>query len=219
MSDFDADGFSGRLPLFPLPDVVLFPHALLPLHVFEPRYRAMTAEALEGERLIGMALLRPGWEPDYQGNPPIHEVVGVGRIVEGTRLPDGRYNLLLLGVARARILEEIRQAPFRTARAELLKDIPPQGAGLDRLHKLLAAFYVQQVREAASTPIVPPPDDIPLGALCDLLLGTLPLPSETRMGFLRELDVAVRARRLVALLERPERPSSSRPWPPAPSSN
>lgn len=219
MPDFDAEGFSGRLPLFPLPDVVLFPHALLPLHVFEPRYRAMTAEALDGERLIGMALLRPGWEPDYQGNPAVHDVVGVGRIVDGTRLADGRYNLLLLGVARARILEETRQTPFRVARAELLQEVPPQGAGLDRLHKLLVAFYLQQVREAASAPIVPPPDDIPLGALCDLLLGALPLPSETRMSFLRELDVAVRARRLAALLERPERPSPTRRWPPDPSAN
>lgn len=219
MGDFDAEEFSGRLPLFPLPDVVLFPHALLPLHVFESRYRTMTAEALEGERLIGMALLRPGWEPHYQGNPPIHDVVGIGRIVDGTRLADGRYNLLLLGVARARVLEEVRQEPYRMARAELLRDVPPQGAGLDRLQKLLVAFYLQQVRDAASTPIVPPPDDIPLGALCDLLLGTLPLPSETRMSFLREIDVAARARRLVALLERPGRPSSARPWPPAPSSN
>ncbi|HXX93988.1 MAG TPA: LON peptidase substrate-binding domain-containing protein, partial [Planctomycetota bacterium] len=82
---FDREGFSGRLPLFPLPNVVLFPHAFLPLHIFEPRYRSMTRGALEGERLIGMALLKPGWEGDYYGNPDVHEVIGVGKIIEEER--------------------------------------------------------------------------------------------------------------------------------------
>src|SRR3954470_16208806 len=98
---------SDLLPLFPLPNVVLFPNVFLPLHVFEPRYRQMTADALAGDRLIGMVLLRPGWEPQYEGNPPVHPVACLGRIVADQRLDDGRYNLLLKGVSRARIVEEI----------------------------------------------------------------------------------------------------------------
>ena len=65
--NFDADSFSGTIPIFPLPNVVLFPNMLLPLHIFEPRYREMVEDALNGEGLIGMALLKEGWQNDYYG--------------------------------------------------------------------------------------------------------------------------------------------------------
>ena len=80
------------VPLFPLPNVVLFPNALLPLHVFEERYKAMTMDALAGRRQIAMALLSPGWEKCYYGRPAIEKVVCVGTIVSHQRLPDGKFN-------------------------------------------------------------------------------------------------------------------------------
>ncbi len=86
------------IPLFPLPNVVLFPHVTLPLHIFEPRYREMVSTALEGDRMIGMVLLRPGWEGDYEGRPPIYEVGCTGLITHAERTTDGRYNHVLRGL-------------------------------------------------------------------------------------------------------------------------
>src|SRR5439155_19684170 len=87
--------FGGVARLFPLPNVVLFPHVVQPLHIFEPRYRQMTADALEDDRLIALVLLQPGWEADYEGRPSVCTMTCVGRIIAEQRLPDGRYNLLL----------------------------------------------------------------------------------------------------------------------------
>jgi Lon protease-like protein len=120
MSD-PADGLDlRRVPLFPLPNVVLFPRAVLPLHIFEHRYRSMTADALSGGRLIAMALLKPGWEKDYHGRPEIEQVVCVGNILTHEKLPDGKYNFLLSGLARARIVAEHDSHPYRTAALEPL---------------------------------------------------------------------------------------------------
>src|SRR5271170_4410028 len=94
------------VPLFPLPNVVLFPRAVLPLHIFEERYKAMTADALSGDHLIAMAVLGPGWEREYR--PEIEPVVCLGRIISYEKLPDGRYNFFLQGQIRAKIVREIR---------------------------------------------------------------------------------------------------------------
>ena len=94
--------FAGKARLFPLPNLVLFPHVMQPLHVFEPRYRQMTADALAGDRLIALVLLRPGWEADYEGRPPVFPVACLGHVVADKQLPDGRYNLLLRGLSRLR---------------------------------------------------------------------------------------------------------------------
>ena len=83
------------LPLFPLPDVVLFPHMPLPLHVFEPRYRKMTADAMASHKTIGMTLLKPGWERDYYGRPPVYPVGCAGIVEECWPLEDGRFNIRL----------------------------------------------------------------------------------------------------------------------------
>src|SRR5207253_4170439 len=91
--------FAGVARLFPLPNLVLFPHVVQPLHVFEPRYREMTTDALAGDRLIATALLHPDWEAVYEGHPPIHPVACLGRIVADQRLDDGRFLLLLRGLA------------------------------------------------------------------------------------------------------------------------
>jgi len=112
------------IPLFPLPGVVLLPETLLPLHIFEARYRAMVADALAGDRTIGMAMLKPGWEsaPDA---PAIHSIGGAGEIVECEELPDGRYNILLEGRFRYRIVrEETAATPYRTASVEEIASIP-----------------------------------------------------------------------------------------------
>jgi len=112
------------IPLFPLPGVVLLPEMLLPLHVFEPRYRALVGDALAGDRTIGMAMLKPGWESAPEV-PPVHSIGGAGEIVECEKLPDGRYNILLEGRFRYRIVrEETTATPYRRASVEEIRAIP-----------------------------------------------------------------------------------------------
>lgn len=113
------------LPLFPLPNVVLFPHVFLPLHVFEPRYRAMVADALSGDRMIGMALLRPGWEEDYDGQPAVYPIGCAGLITFHEPLPDGRSNIVLRGVSKFRILRENHDRLYRVAEVEPIEEPMP----------------------------------------------------------------------------------------------
>ena len=122
--DDEAPSRWPRLPIFPLPRVQLFPHALLPLHVFEPRYREMVKDALDGEGLIAVAALEPGFEADYHGRPAVRAVIGVGEVIGHEALADGRCNILLRGVARARIHAELppRQS-YRLVDATELVDL------------------------------------------------------------------------------------------------
>jgi len=108
------------LPLFPLPNVVLFPNVFLPLHIFEARYREMVADAVASDRLIGMVLLRPGWERNYEGRPAVYPIGCSGVMTHVERLGDGRYNLVLRGLERFRIVEEDHDRPYRRAVVEPL---------------------------------------------------------------------------------------------------
>ena len=111
------------IPLFPLPTTVFYPNTSLPLHIFEPRYRSMVADALNGKGEIGMILLKPGWESAYQGTPKIMTIGCLGKIKRHSELPEGKYNILLSGLYRFRILNEIKRKIYRQAEVELLKEI------------------------------------------------------------------------------------------------
>ena len=113
------------LPIFPLPNVVLFPNVFLPLHIFEPRYREMVADAVANDRLIGMVLLRPGWEPDYERQPPVYPIGCSGVMTHVEQLADGRYNIVLRGTDRFRILEEDYRRSYRRAAVEPLAEGEP----------------------------------------------------------------------------------------------
>jgi Lon protease-like protein len=111
------------LPIFPLPNCVLLPGGLLPLHVFEPRYRELTRDCLAGNQLMAVARLRPGYETSYYGRPPVFERCGVGRIICSEELPDGRFALLLRGVARVEIARELPpDKAYRLVQARMLED-------------------------------------------------------------------------------------------------
>src|SRR3954469_18173019 len=111
------------LPIFPLPNCVLLPGGLLPLHVFEPRYRDLTRDCLSGNHLMGVARLRPGYETTYYGRPPVYERFGVGKIICSEELPDGRFALLLRGVARVELARELPQErSYRLVEAKMLID-------------------------------------------------------------------------------------------------
>src|SRR5690349_5431852 len=113
---------SDLLPIFPLPNVVLFPSVFLPLHIFEPRYREMVADALAADRLIGMVLLRPGWDRDYEGRPAVFPIGCSGVMTHVERLGDGRYNIVLRGLERFRIAEENHDRSYRRALVEPLHE-------------------------------------------------------------------------------------------------
>ena len=126
------------LPLFPLPNVVLFPNVFLPLHIFEPRYRRMVADARAASGIIGMCLLRPGWEPEYEGRPAVFEVGCAGRIEKYDLLPDGRSNIVLRGEMRFRIRTEHPGAPYRLAAVEPLAEVPGETGPLEEARRRLA---------------------------------------------------------------------------------
>jgi Lon protease-like protein len=218
---FDPSSFSGIVPVFPLPNCVLFPGMFLPLHIFEPRYRAMTADALEGERLIAMALLKPGWQDDYEGSPPIHEILGVGKIVEDARLEDGRFNLVLLGLTRVRLVQEVGAGRYRTARVQILEEPATEGERAQRQRRTLLALYSEIMKSVNQGTVPLPPDDVPLGMLVDLVASFLVLDPPLKQALLEELDPSARCDRLLRLLEGSGAPPPPRPrsWPRGPSLN
>jgi uncharacterized protein len=120
------DSLPATIPIFPLDDVFVFPNILLPLNIFEPRYREMVADALKGDRVIGMVQLRPGYEPDYEGRPPVFAIGCAGVITQFDQLPDGRYTILLRGLVKFRILGEDQSRPYRLARVEPVPEEPDE---------------------------------------------------------------------------------------------
>ncbi len=190
------------IPVFPLPDVVLFPHALLPLHIFEPRYRTMTTDALLGERVIAIALLKPGFEPLYHTNrAPIHPILGVGRIVDSARAPGGTYNITLQGIARARIIEELPGRPYRLARVEVIETVcnaTPAGVRELRSRLLDASLRtLSDSEESARRWNRLFASEMALGPIADLIASSLPTSGDVRQSLLAEADDARRASRVL----------------------
>ncbi len=221
-------GFCGTARLFPLPDLVLFPSVVQPLHVFEPRYRQLMADALAGDRLMAMALLKPDWEVDYHQRPPIFPVVCLGRIFKEEHLPDGRYNLLLHGLSRARIVEELdTDRLYRTARVELLPERPdpPDQAGHDLRQQLRDQMERWlSAREAALDQLDRLlKSGLSLGTLCDIFSFALPLGSELKQELLAETDPGRRVGLLLNHINSLEPPgpakAAPRQFPPEFSSN
>ena len=227
--EFDAKTFSGVARLFPLPNVVLYPHVMQPLHIFEERYREMLEDALAGDGLIAMALLEPGWETDYDSRPPVARYACLGKVVAHHRLPDGRYNVLLLGVQRVRIVEELEPLrSFREAKVELVEDRYDFVSMAERNKmqaKLLAAFrehlpcacqLPEQLEEMLS-------HHLPLGLLTDLAAYALPLGIDVKRKLLAERRVSVRVQTLLGQVEelagRAATTSSAGGFPPSFSDN
>jgi uncharacterized protein len=200
-----VDDFSGKVRLFPLPNLVLFPYVIQPLHVFEPRYRQLMEDSLKDDRLIGMALLQPHCEKEYYKSPPIYPMICLGRIHKEERLPDGRWNLLLHGLTRARIESEMGvDRLYRMARVQLIqeKEIASVAAAKELRRQLgreterwFAAHEsaVVQLEKLLHS-------DLTLGALCDVFGFALPIAVEVKQQLLEEIDVCARARRLIAHL-------------------
>ncbi|MEE9603500.1 MAG: LON peptidase substrate-binding domain-containing protein [Thermoguttaceae bacterium] len=196
---FCSKDFTGAVRLFPLPNLVLFPHVMQPLHVFEPRYCELLEDAMADDRLIAMAVLRPGWENDYEGWPPIYPVACLGQIASSHKLDDGTYNVLMMGLHRVQLLGELRsEANFRTAVAELCEDICPVQEATARavLHEQLRKAFLQLV------PSLPEAQgqleqllggDISLGVLTDLISYMLDIEVSEKEALLAEANICRRA--------------------------
>ncbi len=197
----------GIMPLFPLPSIVFYPGTPLPLHIFEPRYRQMTFDALEGERKIGMVLLKPDWEASYFGRPKIFSIGCVGSIEKEIRHPDGKYNFTLVGLRRFRILKEVDGKPYRRAEVDLLEEQNEQGIGEEP--NATRDGLVERYREFIS--LIPENSSLKqepdwnlgdqLSQFVDRFAYRLDLSLEQKQTFLEEQDVIHRAEFLHSFLK------------------
>ncbi|HEX6008378.1 MAG TPA: LON peptidase substrate-binding domain-containing protein [Burkholderiales bacterium] len=192
------------LPLFPLPNVVLFPNVFLPLHIFEPRYRQMVSDALAGERMIGMVLLQPGYEPNYEGTPAVYEIGCAGLITHVERLGDGRFNIVLRGLERFRIVgEEPPNANvlYRRAMVAPMSEVnPPNRSDLlkdarQRLEALLAPLFTGTLAARGL------PQQMPDDELINALAQYLELEPIEKQALLERDGALQRCQSLVELLE------------------
>ena len=204
---FSSDDFSGKARLFPLPNLVMFPQVMQPLHIFEPRYRYLLEDALADDGLITMATLVPGWEGDYEGRPPLAPVGCLGRIAAHHRQDGGQYNVLLAGLSRVRILAELPPMnPFREARVEVFTDQYPLDAdAVEPLlqRKLKDAFLrilpgISQSQDCLTQLLS---NDVTLGTLTDLVAYTLDIDLGSKVALLGEANVHRRAERLLRYLK------------------
>ena len=189
------------IPIFPLPNAVLFPNVFMPLHIFEPRYRAMVADALAGDRIIGMALLKPGFETDYEGRPPVYAIGCAGVVTHSEALADGRYNIVLRGIEKFRITGEDRSKPYRLAHVEPVAETVAE-ADRDllrknrlRLEALLAAAIERGGRDPKFPPAVADED------LVNALAQYLALEPLERQALLERDGILARCHALIELLE------------------
>jgi Lon protease-like protein len=193
------------LPIFPLPDLTFFPHTMLPLHIFEARYRAMITDCLSRDRRLAVVGLRPGYEASYEGRPAVYDVMGVGHVVQWERMATGRFNLLLQGECRARIDRELpADTLYRMVAATPLEDTGADAPGVpalasrvrSRAAQILATVGRSGVELQATLDALTEP-----GRLCDLIASTLIPSSATRQALLEELHVERRLERLAAALD------------------
>jgi hypothetical protein len=187
------------IPIFPLPDVVLFPGVFLPLHIFEPRYRQMVGDALDGDRVIGMTLLRPDWEDEYEGRPAVYPLGCAGLITHAERQPDGRFNIVLRGVGKFRIRDERHDAAYRVAAVDALAEAiaePDRPLLLDLRERILARLAATGERQGLALPLAMPDED-----LINTLAQYLPMAPVERQALLECDGVLSRAAVLLDLIE------------------
>src|SRR5438105_1735795 len=192
------------VPIFPLPDVTFFPHTLLPLHVFEARYRAMVMDALARDRRLAVVKLRPGYEATYAGKPPVHPVAGAGEIVSWKRLATGRYNILLKGECRVRIeRERPSDTLYRVVTVGRLDDVPPAEDVASMLGRIREACgrLLKSLDRPADLLDTALADGQPPGAIADRIAAAVLPDAALRQELLETLDVTKRLDRVSGALD------------------
>jgi Lon protease-like protein len=186
-----------HLKVFPLPSAVLFPGAVMPLHIFEPRYRAMVQDALAGDRIFALGGLEPGWEADYAGRPAMRPIACAGLIAWHEEQGEGRFNLLLQGIVRVRILEELppRRA-YREVKAQALADAAYQGPEDERLRQAILDL-AGRVPASLGDGLLQMAARTSGGALADVVAAAVASDNKRREQLLAELDVGQRLREVL----------------------
>jgi hypothetical protein len=204
MSDLWKDpleDFSGKMPIFPLPNVVFFPHTFLPLHIFEERYRAMVADAANGEKLICMALLKPGYEDDYEGSPPIHTVGTVGFMPMKKDHADGTSDILLVGIDKVKIKEITSDTPYRMAEVEILYDVVGESDPEALQEKIFQQFNVLNDDNLLSAATQFFSEGLDFEMAVNLVISHLEIEGEEKQKLLDLGDLSLRAKVLLQYLE------------------
>ncbi len=193
-------GAAKRLKVFPLPSVVLFPGSAAPLHIFEPRYKQMVKEALDTNGVFALAQLREGWERDYLGRPPLAPMLCAGVITQHETVAEGRYNLLLAGVVRARVLRELPpEHEYREVEAEVLEDAPFDGPGEANVRQALLGL-TQRVPAQVAKRLSKVTAKVHGGQLADVVASAVVNEVEERYQLLEELDVTKRLDRVLGAI-------------------
>ncbi len=196
---------SRALPVFPLPDVVFFPGTVLPLHVFETRYRAMVKDALAADNVLAVALLQPGWEQRYDGSPAYFPVATAGRMEEIETTRDGRYYFRLNGLTRVRLGEVLRETPYRFVRAEEYPERPvdENDPAIRRAKLDLLASQVYLVRELTGNdqPRMVFDERMPFATAVNHACASLPSEPSVRQELLELDDLVERHQRVAAILD------------------
>src|SRR3954471_17528313 len=189
-----ANTLPSDIPLFPLPEVVLFPAVRRPLQIYEPRYREMIADALKGNRIIGTVLLRPGFEADYEGRPPLYGVGCAGVIEDYEQLPDGRYVILLSGLTTFRIVSEDQRKPYRVARVEAI----PESLKDDERGPLatVRSRLAELLNRVLPVDVEPPEPGLDDTEFVNITAQALTMPEAARQDLLERNSVLARARAL-----------------------
>jgi len=191
------------VPLFPLPNLFLFPGTVMPLHIFEPRYRQMIEDSLDGPGRLVIGTVLEQYAHELAGSPPVHAIAGLGEIARHERLPDGRFVIMLVGLSRVQIREAPSERLYRKVEAVPLSEIQVAAGKEQRLRKELIDAVLARTPDLR-TKVDKLPADMPVGHLADLLLLRMQLPQSAMQPLYSELDVADRARH--ALDEHARRP-------------
>lgn len=201
------EDFCGIVKLFPLPNLVLFPQVVLPLHIFEPRYCEMLLDCMASDQLIAMAVLCPNWESHYDQRPAVDSMVCIGKVISHSTCEGDRHNILLVGLKRAKIVRECESTKlYRMAEVEIAEDVYPDEESLHRplLMEKLQEIFVQLspnglAAQESFAELVG--RQLPLGVLTDLIAHSVPLPAAIKLQLLAETNVDIRCRILIRCLE------------------
>src|SRR5688572_8564928 len=189
------------IPIFPLPNVVLFPNVFLPLHIFEARYRAMVRDALAADRIIGMVLLQPGFEANYEGRPPVYPIGCAGVITHSESLPDGRFNIVLRGIEKFRVTGEDESKAYRLAHVDPIPEAVSEAdrPQLRRDRHRLEALLIAAIERGGAEPRFPPA--VADEDLVNALAQYLALEPLERQALLEREGIQARCTALIELLE------------------
>ena len=190
------------VPLFPLPNLVFFPQTRMPLHIFEPRYRQMIADAVAGDMRFGIVLLRQGWEADYFGAPAVYPWGTLTIIEQAMPLDDGRFNILVRGEVRIRIVDEVSREPYRVARVVARPEQERDAAAAYAQRTWLADLSRQYLRYLPEQTAVPEIDNVGLEPLTNALIMSLNLDTEEKQRLLEAEDLVARAEEVGSELQR-----------------